>query len=87
MPVDNQIIKDKIIALDAKMAINHAERNELRSVIEGLQSILEVEDPLSQTDPKAMKPVMDRGTGADINPARRQSVYDAQIVRADALLV
>lgn len=86
MPVDNQAIQDKIDELQVKSNANHKERKELYRVISELQSIVEEEDSLSETEPKTMKPIIDRGTGVVINVARRQAIYDAQLIKADALL-
>ncbi len=86
MPVDNQVILDKMEALRAKLDINHKQRNDLSNCIEILQSIYEMDDPQSVEIPKAKKVMTDRGTGEIMNAGRRQIVYDAQISKADELI-
>jgi hypothetical protein len=86
MPVDNQLILDKIEALGVKMGINNKERKDLANCIDTLRSICEEDDPNSVEIPKAKRVMTDRGTGEIMNAQRRQTVYDAQIIKADALL-
>ena len=78
MAVDNDVIKSKINALTNKINMCESELREMTQVSNELLSIQEPEDPSN--------PIIDKGTGVQMTESRRQEIYDANIVRADALL-
>ncbi len=94
MPVDDDALQAKIDALNTKLVALNKQRNDLINVQNALVSIRQTEETTVTVDPdtqvrtetKSMKDPIDRGTGATMEAARRQTVHDAQIIEADKLL-
>ena len=78
MAVDNDVLESKKVALTNKINMCESELREMTQVSNELLSITEPEDPSN--------PIIDKGTGVQMTESRRQEIYDANIVRADALL-
>ena len=78
MAIDNDILESKKVALTNKINLCESELREMTQVSNELLSITEPEDPSN--------PIIDKGTGIEMTESRRQEIYDANIVRADALL-
>jgi len=78
MAVDNDVLESKKVALTNKINMCESELREMTQVSNELLSIQEPEDPSN--------PIIDKGTGVQMTESRRQEIYDANIVRADALL-
>ncbi len=93
MPVDEDAIQQKIVDLSEKLGKVNNQRFDLRTSIVALERIKKIEVIVRDTDgdgnptvTKTMEIPKDIGTGATMNTARRQTVYDAQMQKADDLL-
>jgi hypothetical protein len=91
MPIVEQTIEDKIRELNIRMSSLNQQRREIHQIVETLQSIKQVEtmEQLvegSEVIEKQLSIPIDKGTGKKYSTARRQEVYDAQLIKADAIL-
>ena len=93
MPVDEALIDAKIQQLNEKMIGLNRTRNGIRSTIEKLHNLKQIEETVNEDD-EEQNPVTrkikhnpnDPGTGQEMSNARRQEVYNAQMSEADSLL-
>lgn len=91
MPVDNDVIKTKLDALNLKRDVLDKSVAEINTVLNQLTTIYERD--IQERDPDNPRKLItvkrldtDPGTGAAFTDARRQEVYDASIAEADRLL-
>jgi hypothetical protein len=83
MPIDDDAIREKIELLQAKFVETREKSIEIGNTINELRAICEEFD---NAEPPVAKPIIDRGTGTVITPARRQNIYDVKMGKADTLL-
>lgn len=91
MPIDNDVIKNRVIALGKKTRELSRKRDECSEAMHMLDTISQRQ--VEQIDPKdATKKILvdadiiDEQTHAKISDSRRQELSDIWIAKADALL-
>ncbi len=93
MPVDDQLLEDKIQELNVVITDLHRQRKELETITRALRNITKYEEKIHETDEDGnptirveMRIPKDKSLGVEISVARRQQIYDSMIAKADALL-
>lgn len=83
MPVDNDVITQKLQELDNKALILRAQSRELDRIRSNLLIIQELPD---SKDPTKMVRRVDERTGANFTDVARQKIYDQALIDATAAL-
>ena len=93
MPVDDELLKDKIQELNVQISNLNKQKKELEGIYQSLQRIQKTEERIHEVDENGepvtrieMRDPKDGALGETISVARRQQIYDSMIAKADTLL-